>query len=457
MLRLRRAGAERFFPADEGKTPFWLYALITVICGGLAFARLGRTGPNTIWAEDGQIFYTGAVEHPLHSFLEPYHGYLVTGSRVLAAVVALFPLSWAAAANAAVDALAMGLLAALVYRACAAHIRTRWLRLVPAVATAICPLGGETWGVIANLMWPMYFVVVLVMLWNPRRPAPIAIGAVAALVLTLTSPFGILLVPIAVVRIAALGRDRGSVIPAVTLAGVVAQTAAMLLGGARQMYTTVLLGKLASNYWFNVAERGFFGARYQIPDYETVGLVAAAAVLAAIVLVGVAGKGRQCAHASLMLVYSVGYYAALMVLSGTFAGHSTGDRYYVGPFLLLAYAMVVAFDAAITRDGPRGGTAVREAGTGPRPSPPRPRLARLVPRAAAVVLCAALTGSLAFSVVTDWPLTDKARQAPTWSASLAGARAWCAGKPGNETVRIPITASHPAVPWYVILSCSRVR
>jgi hypothetical protein len=293
----------------------------------------------------------------------------------------------------------------------------------------------------------MYFVAVLVMLWNPRRPGAIAVGTVTIVLLTLTSPFGILLAPLAVVRIIVLGRDRGSVIPVAALAGTIVETVDSVLNGSRQTYTTVLPGKLVHNYLFNVAERGFFGAHYQIAAYETVGAIVVVAVVAAIALAGVARKARQCALAVLILAYSIGYYAVVLVLSGTFTGHSTGDRYYVGPFLLLAYAMVVAFDAAITADGPLRGGFARFGGF-PRGGS--------VPRLTAAVLCAALTGCLAFSVVTDWYSHEKDRQSPTWAASLASARAWCASQPGDKAVRLRITASHPAVPWYVTLNCSQV-
>jgi len=104
--------------------------------------------------------------------------------------------SQAAAANAVADAIAVGLLAALVYRASGEHIRNPWLRAVPAVVTVACPIGQETWDATTDLQWPMFFVAFVVLLWNPRRPVPIAVGAVSVALIALTSPFGLLLVPL---------------------------------------------------------------------------------------------------------------------------------------------------------------------------------------------------------------------------------------------------------------------
>lgn len=464
--RPRRSAAARFvsfFPADQGTDPAWLLALIAVVSGTLAVARLGWAGVNTIWAEDGAVFYQGAVNHPLSSFFEPYQGYLAVTPRIIAEVLAPLPVSWVAAANAAGFGLAMGLLAALAYRACRQLIRTPWLRLVPVAVIALCPVGDETWDSNANLMWPMFVVVFLVLLWNPRRPVPIAAGAITAVLLTMTSPFGLLFAPVAVARIVALGRTRGSVIPAAAMAGALTQAAVMVADHGRQAYTTVLPGKLANGYAFAVAGRGFFGERDPVQlfglrivlDYGTLGALVFAAVVAAIAGAGVARRGRQCALAALALVYSVGYFAAVMVVSGIYLGKDGGDRYFVGPFLLLAFAVTVAFDAAVAGP-PRRGTGPRGTPAGQDGSRPAgPRLSRYARRLPALAVCAALTACLAFSVALDWNKPQPQRQHPTWPAALASARAWCARQPGTATTRIRIASAHPSIPWYVRLPCSK--
>jgi len=417
--------------------------VITVGCAALAVTRLGSLGMNTFWAEDGQILYQGALTHPLHAYVEAYRGYLITAPRVVATMVALFPVGQAATANAVADAIVLGLCAALIYRASGEHISNPWLRAAPAVVTVACPLGQETWGSTANLQWPMFFVAFVVLLWNPRRPAPIAVGAVFVVLLALTTPFGVLLVPLAVVRVIVLGRDRGWVIPLAFLAGVAVQGVAMAVVGGRKTSSTFLPGMIERSYAAFIAGQGFLGTRDPLP-WLRLGTAVVLAVLAALVLVAASGGLRPFVIAALAMAYSVGYFAVLTVLAGGPRGGAFFNRYHVGPFLLLAYAVTVLFDAGLPGAGRRAGQA--------RTADQR-RLASL-PRSAALVLCAVLAGSLALTVGTRWHIRDPWRQQPTWSGALATARAQC-GR-AARTVQVPITPPSTAYNWHVTLTCAQL-
>ena len=474
--RLRQVSARTFFPVEQTAPPGWLLALIAVGGATLAGARQGSTGLNTIWAEDGQVFYQGALTSPVHAFVESWQGYLSTGPRIIAAVVTVFPVSWAAGAFAVADAIVMGLLAALTYRACGEHIRNPWLRALPAVTIAACPVGPETWGAVSNLQWPLFFVAVVVLLWNPRHPVPIAAGAVTVLLLALSSPFGVLLMPIAVARIAVLPSDRGTVIPLTALAGVALQSVNIAIANGRpDTYSAIVPGPIAKFYAKYVAGNGFFGIRYPVP-WPQPGTTVVIAVVAALVLVAASGRLRQLAVAVLALAYSVGFFAVLMVLSGADTGQYGPPRYFVGPFLLLAFAVTVLFDAVLGGGaawragwsgwpgwpewpewpgwsgwpGLRGGSAVRLRF-------PRLRLTRLrltgVSRFAAVLLCAALAGCLVWSVGTSWHVTFAARRQPTWSAALASGHARC--EHGARTASVRITPHTPPY-WHVTLTCAQL-
>lgn len=441
---IRQWVSDAFFPVDQTAVPGWVLAVITVVSAALAVGRLGSAGINTFWAEDGQILYQGALTHPLHAYVETYRGYLITAPRVVATVVALFPVSQAAAANAVVDAIVLGLFAAVIYRASGEHIRNPWLRAVPAVVTVACPLGLETWGSTANLQWPMFFAAFVVLLWNPRRPVPIAVGAVSVVLLALTTPFGLLLAPLAVVRVAALGRDRGWVIPLAFLAGVAAQGVAMAVVHDRQTASVILPGKIERNYTAFIAGQGFFGAQHPLP-WQRLGTAVVIAVLAALVLVAASGRLRPFAVAALAMAYSAGYFAVLMVLTG--GGGSWGflNRYSVGPFLLLAYAVTVLLDAALPGGAGRRAGQARTAG--------QRRLAGIA-RFAALALCAVLASSLAWTTGTTWNVRDPWRQRPTWSTALATARAECGGAAG--TVQLPIAPPNTAFHWHVTLTCAQL-
>jgi hypothetical protein len=421
--------------------------VITVACAALAAGRLGAAGSDTLWAEDGQVLYQGALAHPLHAYAETYRGYLITAPRLVATVVAQFPVSQAAAVNAVTGAIALGLLAALIYRASGEHIRNPWLRAFPPVVTVACPLGQETWGSTANLQWPMFFVAFVVLLWNPRRPAPIAAGAVSVALLALTTPFGLLLVPLAVVRVIALGRGRGWVIPLAFLAGVAVQGVAMAVVHDRRTSSAFLPGTIERSYTAFIAGQGFLGAQHS-QSWQRLGTAVLIAVLAALVLVAASGRLRQFAVAALATAYSVGYFAVLTVLTGA-AGWGFVNRYNVGPFLLLAYAVPVLFDAVLS-DAGRAGPGRR---AGQARTAGRWRLASL-PRFAALALCAVLASSLAWTVAARWHVRDPWRQQPTWTSALAAARAQCGE--GARAVQVPITPPNTAYHWHVTLTCAEL-
>jgi hypothetical protein len=276
----------------------------------------------------------------------------------------------------------------------------------------------------------LFFVGFVVLLWNPQRPAPIAIGAVLVMLLALSSAFGLLLAPLAVVRVIALGRDRGRVIPLAFLAGAVVEVVAMAVAHNRQTYHTFLPGWIGRSYATVVAGQGFFGSGQQ-PAYAVV-----IAVLAALVLVAVSGRLRPAGIAALVMAYSVGCYAVLMVLSND-AG---SGRYQVPPFLLLAYAVTVLLDAGLP--DARQSEQVHVAGQRRLASPPR---------VAALVVCAVLAWCMTWTVADHWnDVGDPRRQQPTWSGALATARTECGH--GAHTVRIPITPKG----WSVPLTCAQV-
>lgn len=428
--------ARDVFPADDSSARNAALASIAV---GLATAlaagmRLGAQGMNTLWAEDGQVFYAAAKHAALPGILfHTYRGYMHAGPRVVAAIAALFPVKWGAAGIAIGDAIALGLLATIVYRASAAHIRNPWLRVVPALLIAVCPVGQETIGSIANLQWFLFFAAVVVLLWNPRRPLPIAVGAVTVLFATMSSPFGILLVPLAGLRVLVFLASRASVIPVAALAGFATQTVIMVGATGRTAYTTVLPGKIARLFVSGVVGQGFFGARYTAP-WPILGAVAVIAIAAAWALLVATGRLRSFAIASVMLAYALVFFAVPVVLEGMTIGRPLAYRYYVGPLLLIVFAVTAMLDGALRRPDRLRWTE------GYRPVP--------------AVLCAALLVCLGYSAVTNYRAPDPARSAPTWSAALGNARARCSH--GAPRAAVPITPISVLRHWKVVLSCSQI-
>jgi hypothetical protein len=439
MAAARRARdwlARDVFPADDSsaRATTLAAAAVAVAAALIAGLRLGAQGMNTLWAEDGQVFYAAAKRAPLPDvFFHTYRGYMHAGPRVVAAVAALFPVNWAASAIAIGDAVALGLLAGIVYRASVPVIRNPWLRAIPALLIAACPVGQETIGSISNLQWFLFFAAVVVLLWNPRRPVPIAAGLATVVFATMSSPFGILLVPLAGARVLVFWRDRGAVIPAAALAGFGIQTLIMAQATGRTSFYTVLPGKLTHLFTFGVVGQGFFGARYSAP-WTALGALAVIAIAAAWALLAVTGRSRPFAVASVTLAYGLVFFAVPVVLDGMTVGQPPAYRYYAGPLLLIVFAVTVMLDGALRRtDHLRWAEAYR-------PVP--------------VVLCAGLLVCLGYSAATMYRAPDPARSAPTWSAALDSARSRCSHGARSAALPItPISVHH----WKVVLSCAQIE
>jgi hypothetical protein len=422
------------FPADESSARAVTLAGLVVVAAVVAAMRLGAQGMNTLWAEDGQVFYQGAMHGSLpFVFFHSYRGYLHAGPRVVAAVAVLFPVKWAASSIAIGDAIALGLLAAVVYRASAVHIQNRWLRLIPALLIAACPTGSETVGSIANLQWFLFFAAFVVLLWNPQRPVPIAAGAVTVLFATMTSPFGLLLFPIAAARVFVFPRSRAAVIPLCALAGTGIQTFIIATTTGRKTYDTILVGKLANLFIVNVAGQGFFGTRHHAA-WVALGTGVLVVTGLAWVLIAVMGVQRQFAVVSMALIYSISFFAVPAVLGGITVGQTVVNRYFAGPLLLMAFAVIVLLDGALGRQNRFRWTEAR--------------------RPVAVALGAGLLVCLGYSTVTSWHVSNPGRSMPTWSAALDQARKHCSR--GARRAAVPITPIAPH-DWHVELTCAQIK
>jgi hypothetical protein len=249
---------------------------------------------------------------------------------------------------------------------------------------------------------------------------------------TMSSPFGILLIPLAGLRLLVFLANRASVIPVAALAGFGMQTLIMVGATGRTSYTTVVPGKLTSLFVSGVVGQGFFGARYSAP-WAALGTVAVIAIAAAWALVVATGRLRSFTAASVTLVYALVFFAVPVVLDGMTIGQPPAYRYYVGPLLLIVFAVTVMLDGALRRpDHLRWAEAYR-----PVPA----------------VLCAALLVCLGYSAVTTYRAPDPARSAPTWSAALNSARIRCShGAPRAAVPIAPVSVHH----WKVVLSCSQI-
>jgi len=180
---------------DRLRTAPW-FGLMALGLTIAAVARLRMSdSADTMWAEDGQVFLTGAINGtPL---LEPYAGYLHLAPRLMASATARMPADLWAIGLTAGCCLAYGVIGVVVYVSTA----TLPLSLVGRVALALIPVmvpmaPREILANTANLHWFLLWLAPWLFLARPRTwRTSIGLAAVT-LVSTLTEIQMLLFAPL---------------------------------------------------------------------------------------------------------------------------------------------------------------------------------------------------------------------------------------------------------------------
>lgn len=201
---------------------------------GLTAASLmrqdGTAAADSMWAEDGQIFYQQSVEYGfLQVLVRPYNGYLHVVPRVLMELVRVFPMADAAAATAVIGALVTSALALLVYVASGTHLSSRALRIsvaAPVGLTWVAQL--ELGNNLLSLHIFMLYVAFWLCLWNPRSRAALVLGAVVLGLTAASDPLVGVYIPLLALRVWTLRGPRRWVPAAGLGAGLAVQAAAVV-------------------------------------------------------------------------------------------------------------------------------------------------------------------------------------------------------------------------------------
>lgn len=207
--------------------------LLVATCAYVLRSPTKITAPG-LWAEDGTIFFKGAIESGFSALLAPHSGQLSILPRAVAAIVAPLPTSMQPTLY-AVAAVAVAVLS------CGMVLSSRWRDPVPLGARFVCLLAllcipgvAETYGTLANTHW--WLGVGLLPLGMLRDPETrrVKIGEVAFAALAGTSGFAALYgIPVLGVR-ALRNRSRHSLLVlGVALLGIVIQIGT-LIGSTRR-------------------------------------------------------------------------------------------------------------------------------------------------------------------------------------------------------------------------------
>ncbi|MBO0925304.1 hypothetical protein J1G44_12535 [Cellulomonas sp. zg-ZUI199] len=164
-------------------------AAVALLAAVVAWFRLAPLARDTLWAEDGPVMLTDALDQAFpDAVLNPYAGYLHALPRAVAdlLVAVVPPQSWAVAVTVACCVIT-GLVAALVHRCAADLVEGRWTRISLAALTVAVPvLPLEVLGNLANLHWLMLWATPWILLARPRGRVDTVVLASAALIAGLT-------------------------------------------------------------------------------------------------------------------------------------------------------------------------------------------------------------------------------------------------------------------------------
>ncbi|MGI5237634.1 hypothetical protein [Dactylosporangium sp. CA-139066] len=393
---------------------------IAVVAGTMV-GLLRTGGIDAIWAEDGQNFLTDALNRPWYeAIFTPFNGYFHVVARALWGLIALFPIEWAAALNAGVDALVTSLLALGVYRAAAERVH-RPGAVVIGVCAAL-PMGFVP-NALAQLQFPLVYAGLWMLLW--RRTGPLTVGVPALAVLN--SMLGVLLVPVAIGGLVRY-RSREWAWKVLGLApGAVLQLVPMLTGaterglGERPEHDPVVLGEMYLRWGI---PRSFLGTAW--PDGRVL-VVAGLAVPAALVAIALWRRDYQALRAAGVL----GGFAALAGVVQLGAHGGVADRYLVLvslPNIAAGVVLVGGREPSRERAGCRQG------------------------RTPFVVFATLLVAVLAVDLRAAGPWDAS----PRWGEAVGRARVECLVQPGSGRVSVH-TARWPDLGWEAVLPCSRLR
>jgi hypothetical protein len=333
-----------------------------VLSAWIMLARqTGLPAWRTIWAEDRTIFLPQALYHPLGSLFQPYDGYLEFYPRLIAELVARFPLKDAAAGFAVAGALTAACTAVFVFHASSGHVRRPELRVLLAASVLLLPTAlVEIANSGVNSTWYLLFGTFWALLWRPRSRWGMAVAALVCFASSSSNALAALYVPLVAARVIVLPRAREHAATLGWVAGGVLQLPAVLTLSRNHQATT--LTKALAFYGHNVilaAVAGHHGtellrsAGWLGSGTEVATLVVAAVAAWACIRLG--PRVRVFVVTALALGLILTLVATLVhgqvasILSARPALYLRGSRYAQTPILMIDSAAIVAVDAVLRR------------------------------------------------------------------------------------------------------------
>lgn len=401
------------------RTPVKAALVVGALVLGSVASILRQPGPgamDTIWAEDGEIFLTQAVQDGAGAFTTSYAGYYHLVARLVAGATALLPASQAAAALAIGGALITTVFAIAAYALSGEYLSSTVARLVVSVPVAVLPMAqGDVLNSPANLHWTGLYVLFWFLLCRPASTAGKVLTC-AGIVLVVGSDIltGVYL-PLVAFELW-FHRDRYAVAKAVAfLIPFALQVLGLLTGASEREGLTPDPVRAVTGFVLRAVPTALFGERWVGTAVSTRSLVFAAAawlIIGAVLVLGL----RKVIRPRWTLVIAAGVHSALVYIAPVALSGIATPRYNVAPALLVLVTLVALLNDV---------TGVRA-------------LAALL-----LVVCA-----------VNFRVDNARADGPDWHTGLRGAETACAADPaGTASVEVTPLA---APGWHVALPCDYV-
>ena len=346
-------------PAPKGgrRLALCLYPLAFVVLTVVALLRqAGVDATNSIWAEDGALFYRDALSIPGPSNLvQTYNGYVQLLPRLLFEGIRYVPVADAAFVISVTGAAFVAALGLVVFRSSAGFVHSRFIRGLLVAAIVLLPVApGEVLNNVVNVQWWLIFASFWVLLWRPRSwPGRVTGGAVCFFAAA-SNPIMVLLLPVAGLRLVALRRRSEHVATAGLALGLVFQlgvvvtshvSSAYQLGGSGQAFAKAFGVRVGLSLVAGVRGSDNLWSAHPLLSW-TLGL----GVFAVFAVLALAQRGRQL---RLFIWLALGESVLLFVVPvflrdavGTLVAEpvEATSRWQVVPELLIISAILVAAD-----------------------------------------------------------------------------------------------------------------
>jgi hypothetical protein len=416
-------------------------ALALLSAGTLLHLARQRGVPvwNSLWAEDGSVFVTGALRDFPGTFFAQNGGYLHVVPRAIAGVVALLPVDDAAAGMAVGSAVVIALIATFVYVASSEVLESRAMRLGLAATVLLVPVPGhELLANTTNLHFYLLFACFWALVWQDESAGALGARGLVVVATALSDPISALFLPLAIAAPLARRSSRALIVSGLLVAGLLAQFVVMAGGARPERNWGFRLGALPDVFSFRVTGGLLVGDRFLGDAWVAYGRAFAyGAFLAVAVLIAVLllhRSRRTIAFALISLSYAGLFLCVQLIGRGTggidpelHGSRLDAARYVLLPLLLLVATILALVDRASLREYP---SSVR-AWAG---------------RAALLWLVVLL--ALNYSVTND------RSRGPRWDRELVAAERACSSNP-NRSVSVLVAPSPPRV-WFARVPCRDV-